>query len=422
MSKTINVSEVSTRMSDDSLTVEIKPAKPVQRSKVVRFLPAFATCMVWLYVVLYSHGPLSAERYAAEHNSSFVAEPLGTLWNELFADYWPMTLAMIAGSLIAGSTPLGGGVVAFPIAVLLIGFKPAEGRDFTVMIQTVGMNAAAYMIVLNKSHLLDFNLIATFTVVGIPGVLMGLALNLPPFGVILTFQILVLEFAFVFFYLNVLAPRSSPSAVPSTPELRPVDATAPGRESHSNLSMYAAHTSMWLASFAGGFLTANVGSGSDICLYAYGLLGWNLLVPEAKRFSDTALTASSVVVMGLLSLVTTVCRVLTTGVSENVIFCWGATCWLVCFGAPLGSLLLTPGLRAQLRIAFYVLAVAQFVGFAVLKIKGNAGAWAAFGGVTAGIFAFLALHFFMSSKRIVRKGDKPVKITSQVLCQRLLKE
>jgi len=300
-----------------------------------------------------------------------------------------------------------------------------------VIIQTVGMNAAAYMIVLNKSHLLDFNLIATFTVVGIPGVLTGLALNLAPFYVVLTFQILVLEFAFIFFYLNVLAPRSSPSAVPTPPtprmgptpgvdptdgsnaEERPVSPVdieaqphkkAADEQENSGLAELLTTSTMWMAAFAGGFLTANVGSGSDIMLYAYGLLGWNLLVPESRRLSDTQLTASSVVVMGLLSLVTTVCRAFTGGMNENVLFCWGATCWLVCFGAPLGSLLLTPGLRAQLRIAFYILAIAQFIGFAVLTIRGNVNAWTIFAIITVIIFAFLVLHLFVSKASMRKRG------------------
>ena len=335
-----------------------------------------------------------------------------------------MTLAMIFGSLIAGSTPLGGGVVAFPVAVLLIGFSPPEGRDFTVIIQTIGMNAAAYLIMLNKSHLLDFNLIATFVIVGIPGVLVGLASNLPPFEVILSFQILVLEFAFVFFYLNVLAPRASPSAVPTPPIPAP---PSPGsviktdyESNHTKMHELAATASMWLAAFAGGFITANVGSGSDIMLYAYGLLGWNLLVPESERLSDTSLTASSVVVMGLLSLVTTVCRAFTREISTKVLFCWGATCWLVCFGAPLGSLLLTPGLRAQLRIAFYVLAMAQFVGFAVLKIKGNAGAWITFAVITVVIFAVLRMHHVLQKRHLAAKGTPVEKLSATAVKSRLL--
>ena len=46
-----------------------------------RFVPAAVTIMVWIYLVTYSHGPLDAHVYAAEHNTS----PLGTLWDELFA-------------------------------------------------------------------------------------------------------------------------------------------------------------------------------------------------------------------------------------------------------------------------------------------------------------------------------------------------
>jgi hypothetical protein len=116
-----------------------------------RFVPAVCIVMIYLYVMTYEHGPLSADvLMASPHNSSFVATPLGNLWDEVFSKYWPMTLAMVLGSLIAGSTPLGGGVVAFPVAVLVIGFKPGEGRDFTVLIQTVGMNCAAYLIVAYK--------------------------------------------------------------------------------------------------------------------------------------------------------------------------------------------------------------------------------------------------------------------------------
>lgn len=324
---------------------------------------------------------------------------------------------------------------------------------------------------LNKSHLLDFNLIATFVMVGIPGVLIGLAANLHPFYVILSFQILVLAFAVVFFYLNVLAPRASPSAVP-TPQTPPVPAEdSPPRSDSPNsvlpskdyegtytaLHAKLATASMWTAAFLGGFITANVGCGSDIMLYAYGLLGWNLLVgcvqgsshvparitervhsshggdatllllcgtmqvPESKRLSDTSLTASSVVVMGLLSLVCTVCRALTRSISSNVIFCWGATCWIVCFGAPLGSLLLTPGLRAQLRIAFYVLAIAQFVGFAVLKIRGNLVAWLIFATVNVVVLILLKVHHVSSQRSLKAKGTLVEKLSAASVKKRLLK-
>ena len=171
--------------------------------------------MVWLYLVTYSHGPLEVNTYATGHNISTFGSPIGNLWHELFEDYYPMTLAMIAGSMIAGSTPLGGGVVAFPVAVLVIGFTPAEGRDFTVLIQSIGMNAAAYLIIMDKGELLDFTLITIFILFGIPGVLIGLAFPVVPFYAMSLFQMLVLTFAFVFHNQHDPFPptRSSPTSM-----------------------------------------------------------------------------------------------------------------------------------------------------------------------------------------------------------------
>ena len=238
-----------------------------------RFLPGFVVLMIWLYVVSYDHEALGP------------GEPhLGQLWNELYV-YRYMTIAMVFGSLVAGSTPLGGGVVGFPVAVLALKFTTAQSRDFSILIQSVGMNAAGYILILFRPHLLNFNFIACFIGIGTPGVLAGLAIELNPFATTVTFQILVIEFAFVLFYLECSTP-----ALPS--EL------VPHGEGHERI----AYVLMAAFAFMGGFFTANVGSGSDICLYAFGLIGWNSLVP-ARPLSDNQLTACSVVTMGALSLV-----------------------------------------------------------------------------------------------------------------------
>ena len=400
-------------------------ARSLRATHVIdRFLPAIVVLCVWLFVVFYNHGPPTR---AAAANSSVVTRPLNDLWDELFADYWPMSLAMIFGSLIAGSTPLGGGVVAFPVAVLFLKFSAAQGRDFTVLIQSVGMNAATYLILRKSPHLVNFRLVATFVVVGVPGVLLGLATTLPPFYVILCFQTLVLDFAVTLFYLIVFAPRASPSAVPTPSPSSTVDesggidvAIDADDDGMSTSQRLLAHGSMWLAAFAGGWLTANIGSGSDILLYAFGLLGWNLLVPPSQRLPDNSLTASSVVVMGMLSLVTAVCRLLTAGISTEVLLCWGATSWIVCFGAPLGSLLLTPGMRAYLRIAFYLLAVTQFLGFAVIKIKAEPVAWAVFGVCTSGTIGLLWLHYALGRRSLQLKGTPIEQLSATAFKARLL--
>ena len=69
------------------------------------------------------------------------------LWVALFTSHerpsavteqWPVAVAMLLGSYFAGSTPLGGGVVGFPILVLGFGFDASVGRDFSFAIQSVG--------------------------------------------------------------------------------------------------------------------------------------------------------------------------------------------------------------------------------------------------------------------------------------------
>ena len=64
----------------------------------------------------------------------------------LFRDGWHMSLTMVVGSFIAGATSEGGGAVAFPVMTLVFHVAPAVARDFSMMIQTVGMNSAAFTI------------------------------------------------------------------------------------------------------------------------------------------------------------------------------------------------------------------------------------------------------------------------------------
>ena len=75
------------------------------------------------------------------------------IWRAVFSQFWPMSAAMVLGSFIAGSTPLGGGVVGFPVAVLVLRMEPAQGRDFSAMIQAVGMTSASYLITVSYTHL-----------------------------------------------------------------------------------------------------------------------------------------------------------------------------------------------------------------------------------------------------------------------------
>lgn len=72
-------------------------------------------------------------------------------WARTIAE-WPIALAMLIGSYVAGSTPMGGGTVGFPILVLLFDEPAAFGRQFSFAIQSVGMLRATIFIVCSGRH------------------------------------------------------------------------------------------------------------------------------------------------------------------------------------------------------------------------------------------------------------------------------
>ncbi len=67
-------------------------------------------------------------------------------WEARVASHWPISIAMALGSYVAGSTPMGGGTIGFPILVLLFD-QPADfGRQFSFLIQSIGMTSASIYI------------------------------------------------------------------------------------------------------------------------------------------------------------------------------------------------------------------------------------------------------------------------------------
>lgn len=65
-------------------------------------------------------------------------------------EHWRTALAMLLGSYVAGSTPMGGGTVGFPVLVLLLGETAGMGRQFSFAIQSVGMTSASIFILCSR--------------------------------------------------------------------------------------------------------------------------------------------------------------------------------------------------------------------------------------------------------------------------------
>jgi len=68
----------------------------------------------------------------------------------LYRDFWPGALTMVGGSFVAGSTPLGGGAVAFPVFSKLLNATTDDARTFGFLIQAVGMSFATLFFILHR--------------------------------------------------------------------------------------------------------------------------------------------------------------------------------------------------------------------------------------------------------------------------------
>lgn len=252
------------------------------------------------------------------------------------------------------------------------------------------------MLCLKHTPLLDFTLIASFVCVGTLGALSGLAVS-PTISSAEIYIGLVLALALVLAYADgyTTDTAASAAAAPLVPSAvrRAAVRRAPGAATTS-----ATYLLMGAFAFFGGVLTASVGFGADFALYTFGHALWNLLLPH-RFLSHQVLSASSVVTMASLSCITAAARAFTDGISRSALECWAAAAWVVCIGAPVGSLLLrgqSSSARRSLRqkverLALHLLALFQAVLFATWQPP-PPEFWAALASLGVGLVGLLAAH------------------------------
>ena len=108
------------------------------------------------------------------------------------ARQWPIALTMVFGSYVAGSTPMGGGTVAFPIVVLFFDLPASLGRDFSFAIQSIGMTSASIFILCRRTPLAGTMLLGALlsSAIGTPLGILWLAPCVPEFWIKMVFAIL----------------------------------------------------------------------------------------------------------------------------------------------------------------------------------------------------------------------------------------
>ena len=89
------------------------------------------------------------------------------------ADNWRAALTMLFGSFVAGSTPQGGGAVAFPVFTKVLAMPAPVARSFSLTIQATGMVMAAASILL-AGRKVDWRALGLGVAGGSAGLLVGL--------------------------------------------------------------------------------------------------------------------------------------------------------------------------------------------------------------------------------------------------------
>lgn len=265
---------------------------------------------------------------------------LGDRWG-LFADNYFMSLTMAGGSFIAGATSEGGGAVAFPVMTLGFEIPPAVARDFSLMIQAVGMTAAGFSILWTRIPVV-LPAVLWSSLGGAAGVVLGLELvapYLPPPFAKMLFTSTWLAFAFALYWINRYHDR----------------------EVHDHIAHFGRRHALLLVATGvlGGVVTSITGSGLDI-------LTFSLLVLRF-RISEAIATPTSVVLMGLNALVGALYR----GNVQEALAPAAWSYWWVCVpivvvGAPFGAQFIRDKSRLFVATLLYVSIGVQFVAALVI--------------------------------------------------------
>jgi uncharacterized protein len=234
----------------------------------------------------------------------------GGHWNTVVG-HWPIAVAMALGSFVAGSTPMGGGTVGFPVLVLLFGQDPSMGRDFSFAVQSIGMTSATIFIFCRRlpveTTMLRWALLGS--TVGTPLGILFIAPLVPGSAIKLLFSVVWASFGIMTLY-----------------KLREIASA----EGITRASKRFDRVSGLAIGFLGGALVASVtGVGVDMLIYTVLVL---------VRHADLKVAIpTSVIMMAYTSLTGAAVKSLSAGFSPGVFENWLAAAPVVALGAPLGA-------------------------------------------------------------------------------------
>lgn len=215
---------------------------------------------------------------------------------------------MALGSFVAGSTFLGGGAVAFPAMTKLLSATPEAAKQFSLLIQSVGMTSASIVIILCRSNI-PWRVFFYY----MPGVFCG--------------------FLGAYFYLN-NAISSDDIKVGFTLFIlcfySVFVSMRRGKKCHNELNIHNKEIPLLLAAgMLGGAISGLIGSGADLVLFCILSMYFRIDFKTATLLSVMAMAGTALI--GSASIGTL------QDFDPWVIELWIIAAPVVIFGAPIGA-------------------------------------------------------------------------------------
>ncbi|MEM9609580.1 MAG: TSUP family transporter [Actinomycetota bacterium] len=257
------------------------------------------------------------------------------------AGHWESTVTMLFGSFLAGSSPEGGGAVAFPVFTKALDVPGPIARTFGLSIQAVGMSMAVAAIVINRRamHARSLQLAVPSAVVGF---VLGITVLGRPDELFWPSTIgtpwVKATFSIVLATTSLMMLRHLRGDVDEVPWSRRLDGI------------------VLVAAFAGGLLSSLTGTGANIAVFLVLVMIAGVRPHVALPTSIAVMAVVSVVGLLLLGLVDGALHVAVEGgrvVSvggepadleaerADLLGLWLAAVPVVVWGAPLGSFCIT---------------------------------------------------------------------------------
>lgn len=255
------------------------------------------------------------------------------LWKPV-SRHWPMSVVMVLGSLVAGSTPMGGGTVAFPILVLLFKQQASNARNFALIIQALGMTSAMIFII-GRRIPVPVRVLTGSTA----GAAIGFGIGTFLIGPHVQSSLVKLLFSCLWMSFGLLT-------LARNGEICGLKGKGPG-------DIPSAEWIGLAAGLIGGIMASMIGVGVEMAVYTVMVL---LFRADLKISIPTAVCAAA-----LASIEGAILHIYMGDVDSQAVFNWLAAGPIVIFGAPTGAFLMS--ILPRIKVLYFVagLCVFQFV-------------------------------------------------------------